>query len=35
LFEPNLRQHWIVDYKAILAKAVAKPKTLLGCLVER
>jgi acyl-CoA synthetase (AMP-forming)/AMP-acid ligase II/acyl carrier protein len=35
LFEPNSRQHWISDYKTILAKAAAKPKTLLGCLVER
>jgi non-ribosomal peptide synthetase component F len=35
LFEPNIRQHWIADYKTILAKAAAKPKTLLGCLLER
>ena len=35
LFEPNMRQHWIADYKTMLAKAAAKPKTLLGCLVER
>jgi acyl-CoA synthetase (AMP-forming)/AMP-acid ligase II/acyl carrier protein/NRPS condensation-like uncharacterized protein len=35
LFEPNIREHWIADYKTILAKAAAKPKTLLGCLLER
>jgi acyl-CoA synthetase (AMP-forming)/AMP-acid ligase II/acyl carrier protein/NRPS condensation-like uncharacterized protein len=35
LFEPNTRQHWIADYNTILAKAAAKPKTLLGRLVER
>jgi acyl-CoA synthetase (AMP-forming)/AMP-acid ligase II/NRPS condensation-like uncharacterized protein/acyl carrier protein len=35
LFEPTTRQQWVADYKTMLAKAAAKPKTVLGCLVER
>jgi len=34
LFEPN-SPNWIADYKAILAKAAAKPKELLGRLADR
>jgi len=34
LFEPNAVRRWIGDYKAILAKAAAKPKESLGRLVD-
>jgi hypothetical protein len=35
LFEPKAVQQWIGDYKAILAKAAAKPNDLLGRLADR
>jgi acyl-CoA synthetase (AMP-forming)/AMP-acid ligase II/acyl carrier protein/NRPS condensation-like uncharacterized protein len=35
LFEPNRLEHWITDYKQILAKAAANPKISLGRLAER
>ena len=35
LFEPNTLQHWIADYKTILAKAAANPETSLGRLADR
>ena len=35
LFEANTLQHWIADYKAILAKAVANPEISLGMLTDR
>jgi hypothetical protein len=34
LFEPNALQHWIADYKRILAKAAAKPEASLGRLAD-
>ena len=35
LFEPNTLQHWVADYKTILAKAAADPETSLGRLADR
>jgi len=35
LFEPNTLQHWIADYKMILAKAAASPETSLSRLADR
>jgi len=35
LFEPNTLQHWIADYKMILAKAAANPETSLSRLADR
>jgi hypothetical protein len=35
LLEPGTLRHWIADYKAILAKAVANPKNSLGQLADR
>jgi hypothetical protein len=35
LFEPNAVQHWIGDYKTILAKAAVNPKKSLGRLAGR
>jgi amino acid adenylation domain-containing protein len=35
LFGHNALKHWIADYKTILAKAAAKPGTLLGRLADR
>ena len=35
LFEANTLQHWIADYKTILAKAAANPETSLGRLADR
>ena len=35
LFEANTLQHWIADYKAILAKAAANPEMSLGRLADR
>ena len=34
LFEPSALQHWIADYKTILARAAANPETPLGRLVH-
>jgi acyl-CoA synthetase (AMP-forming)/AMP-acid ligase II/aryl carrier-like protein len=34
LFEPNTLQHWVADYKTILAKAAANPETSLGGLIQ-
>ena len=34
LFAPGMLRHWIKDYAAILAKAAARPETLLGRLTE-
>jgi len=35
LFEPNTLQHWVAEYKTILAKAAANPETALGRLAVR
>jgi amino acid adenylation domain-containing protein len=35
LFEAGTVQHWIADYKTILAKAAANPETSLGRLADR
>ena len=35
LFEANTLQHWIADYKTILAKAAANPEMSLGRLADR
>ena len=35
LFERMTVQHWIADYKAILTKAVSKPRKSLGRLADR
>jgi non-ribosomal peptide synthetase component F len=35
LFEGNTLQHWIADYRTILANAVANPETSLGRLADR
>jgi amino acid adenylation domain-containing protein len=35
LFEPNVLQNWIEDYKAILTKAAANPETPVGQLANR
>jgi non-ribosomal peptide synthetase component F len=35
LFEASNLQHWIADYKTILARAAANPGTLLGRLADR
>jgi acyl-CoA synthetase (AMP-forming)/AMP-acid ligase II/acyl carrier protein len=35
LFEPNAVQHWIGDYKTILAKAAVNPKKSLGRLLAK
>jgi hypothetical protein len=34
LFAPGMLRHWNKDYAAILAKAAARPETLLGRLME-
>jgi acyl-CoA synthetase (AMP-forming)/AMP-acid ligase II/acyl carrier protein/NRPS condensation-like uncharacterized protein len=34
LFEPNMLQHWVADYKTILANAAASPETSLGRLAN-
>jgi acyl-CoA synthetase (AMP-forming)/AMP-acid ligase II/acyl carrier protein/NRPS condensation-like uncharacterized protein len=34
LFGPSALRHWIADYKTILAKAAANPKTSLGRLAD-
>jgi amino acid adenylation domain-containing protein len=34
LFEANTFQHWMADYKVILAKAAANPETSLGRLAD-
>jgi len=35
LFEPGTPQHWIEDYRTILAKAAENPETSLGRLADR
>jgi acyl-CoA synthetase (AMP-forming)/AMP-acid ligase II/acyl carrier protein len=35
LFEPTAIQHWIADYKTILAKAAANPEKSLGWFADR
>ena len=35
LFEPKALHQWMGDYKAILAKAAAKPSVSLGRLADR
>ena len=35
LFEPGTLQHWIADYRTILAKAAANPEMSLGRLAGR